>query len=682
MDIVNIIKNKYNINNDIEYDINFDNTKKYNLIYISDKYKLNETINNLMDNLEYGGFIICQNCNINNKDWCIIRKYNFTNSYTINDTGILRYNTKTKTITKIENWNYELNENLNLQDMNYMNNDIIHYLYNNLDYEILPKSEVIQIINKNIISYGSNHDTLPTICLRVGYPYTHGHLILDSLFPFYVFMEKYKLLDKKFNILIHEFATNHIETVNDIQKYNKLVSIISDIFKPINIYEMNKNNNMIFYNFINFNNDVVFVSYISDYPNMYNCIYNTEKNKFIYNNIDKNVNNYCNYIIKQYNVPKYELDEQYIYIIHHTFRGIKNIALYIAKPNIIYVDFEKYSFKEQITLMYNAKNVISPYGSPLTNCIFMRENTNVIIYWHYYAKYFFRNIPLHHVSLLCRKIIVSDYEKKYYDDNDTYFQMTDFNKEYFKKNNNHLEVINPSAIKQHTMTCMYDILNVLINLNLNDIINIFNKKKHIDTLYIHKIKRYDIINLLIQKYNFKSYLEIGYGFGETYKNIKCEMKHAIDLFVNNSDITFNMSSNDAFNIITQKYDIIFIDGDHNENQVYIDIQNSLNHLNENGIIVCHDMIPPTEEHSICPRITKKGEGWTGNCYLALIHLRTKYNYFVQTVDTDWGCGIIIPHLIGEKIIDTNYRDWNYFNENKIKLLNIISCDEFLELYKL
>jgi predicted O-methyltransferase YrrM len=41
-----------------------------------------------------------------------------------------------------------------------------------------------------------------------------------------------------------------------------------------------------------------------------------------------------------------------------------------------------------------------------------------------------------------------------------------------------------------------------------------------------------------------------------------------------------------------KFDVIFIDGLHEEHQVDRDIVNSLQHLNPGGIIVLHDCLPP------------------------------------------------------------------------------------------
>ena len=79
-----------------------------------------------------------------------------------------------------------------------------------------------------------------------------------------------------------------------------------------------------------------------------------------------------------------------------------------------------------------------------------------------------------------------------------------------------------------------------------------------------KITRTDIINYLIEKYNLKTYLEIGVrNPNDNFNKIKCDNKVAVDpepliktenIYVGTSDNYFqNISQN-------KKFDIIFIDG--------------------------------------------------------------------------------------------------------------------------
>ena len=53
---------------------------------------------------------------------------------------------------------------------------------------------------------------------------------------------------------------------------------------------------------------------------------------------------------------------------------------------------------------------------------------------------------------------------------------------------------------------------------------------------------------------------------------------------------FKMSSNDFFSKNTDKFDLIYVDGDHSCDQVYTDIENSWKILNKNGLLILDDYL--------------------------------------------------------------------------------------------
>ena len=99
------------------------------------------------------------------------------------------------------------------------------------------------------------------------------------------------------------------------------------------------------------------------------------------------------------------------------------------------------------------------------------------------------------------------------------------------------------------------------------------------------MKRYDLINYYIQKYHLNSFLEIGHWKGECFKNVICNIKESIDPNIE-CNATYKITSDEFFKNYNKKYDIIFIDGLHECEQVDRDIKNSLKHLN-NILIVFH-----------------------------------------------------------------------------------------------
>lgn len=198
--------------------------------------------------------------------------------------------------------------------------------------------------------------------------------------------------------------------------------------------------------------------------------------------------------------------------------------------------------------------------------------------------------------------------------------------------------------------------------------------------------RMDVINALIQKYNYKSYLEIGCQNNGCFDKIVCEKKIGVDP---EKGGTLKMTSDDFFyqnNEPSKRetFDIIFIDGLHHADQVYKDIINSLEILNEGGTIVCHDMIPSSYEAQVVPRQTKH---WNGDCWKAFVQLRVeKSDLEMRVIQTDCGLGIIKKGV--QELIDVPYTIYHGsniefyldFEVHQKQWLNAISCDEFKQLY--
>lgn len=193
------------------------------------------------------------------------------------------------------------------------------------------------------------------------------------------------------------------------------------------------------------------------------------------------------------------------------------------------------------------------------------------------------------------------------------------------------------------------------------------------------MKRTDIINTLIQKYGYKSYLEVGtQDPTSNFDKINVECKVSVDPFPR-GEVTFIGTSDEYFNSIESdtRYDIIFIDGLHHSDQVLKDIENSLIHLSDNGTIICHDCLPTTE---LMQQRDDHGGEWTGDVWKAIAELRVeRIELGISVVDTDYGCGIIrmgtnIPYQ--PEVV--NYKTYSYYNTHKNKMLNIISPEQFLQ----
>lgn len=201
------------------------------------------------------------------------------------------------------------------------------------------------------------------------------------------------------------------------------------------------------------------------------------------------------------------------------------------------------------------------------------------------------------------------------------------------------------------------------------------------------MKRWEIINRIIENKGYKNYLEIGVRDGECFKEIFCENKIGIDPNPTSNHTTHIMTSDRFFQQIDrdQKFDIVFIDGLHLDFQVDRDIDNSLKHLSEGGTIVLHDCNPPTKHHAAeSPVFTPPANGdWNGTVYLSLIRIRLyNSNLKLITVNDDWGVGILTKEEVNETLnaFPNDALTWDFFNQNRNEILNLITTEEFEKIY--
>ena len=205
------------------------------------------------------------------------------------------------------------------------------------------------------------------------------------------------------------------------------------------------------------------------------------------------------------------------------------------------------------------------------------------------------------------------------------------------------------------------------------------------------MNRNDIINDLIEERGYKSYLEI--GLDNPFLNfihINCELKESVDPYDLNSKfctlwndsnldaylkfLTYRKTSDEFFETYpNKKYDIIFIDGLHLEEQCDRDVRNSLSHLNKGGIVVVHDCLPINEAMQCDP---PPPEGiWMGTVWKTMVKY-TQYTHLdIKIIAEDTGIGLIeytedLKFTIPEKL-DMEY---SYFAENIITLLNVYEIE--------
>jgi len=197
--------------------------------------------------------------------------------------------------------------------------------------------------------------------------------------------------------------------------------------------------------------------------------------------------------------------------------------------------------------------------------------------------------------------------------------------------------------------------------------------------------RTEIIQHLIDIRGYKSYLEIGSFRNENFIKIRIDKKTSVDPDPD-AYANYQMTSDQYFAENKDKFDIYFIDGLHQHDQVWRDIRNSLEHLNNDGIIVLHDCLPKNERMQIEDFKSHQHEEWTGDVWKAYYKAYSELQYKVQVVDTDYGCGIIdtkflYPEGLSWKVHmeDLTYDD--FLRLRRDDKFGVISVAEFLERYK-
>ena len=195
------------------------------------------------------------------------------------------------------------------------------------------------------------------------------------------------------------------------------------------------------------------------------------------------------------------------------------------------------------------------------------------------------------------------------------------------------------------------------------------------------MQRYDVLNHLIRKCSYASYLEIGTFDFECFDRVDCPQKTCVDPRPSARPYTYNLTSDSFFALNRDTFDLVFIDGLHTAEQVDRDIGNALRLLNEGGTMVLHDANPPTEHHAReCQDEvrTPAGYAWNGTVWKALWKLRrTRDDLVLYTVDADWGCAVLRRGASSRFEVDNEFYSFQLFDQHRQEMLNLISVADFL-----
>jgi hypothetical protein len=217
------------------------------------------------------------------------------------------------------------------------------------------------------------------------------------------------------------------------------------------------------------------------------------------------------------------------------------------------------------------------------------------------------------------------------------------------------------------------------------------------------MNRIELIQKLINKNSFETYVEIGVQTGKSFFPIKCKKKIAVDPFFQFSSFDklkwsirnlYNLKNN-YFEITSEEFflekidclknasvDIFLIDGLHTFKASLSDVLSSFQYLSSNGYVIMHDCLPPNKAAStpfeLFPNKEEisKIDGWTGewcgDVWKTIAYLKELYFDILECfiLDTDYGLGIIYF----KKMIQIE----NYINKDVFERINLLSYENLTQ----
>ena len=209
------------------------------------------------------------------------------------------------------------------------------------------------------------------------------------------------------------------------------------------------------------------------------------------------------------------------------------------------------------------------------------------------------------------------------------------------------------------------------------------KKKLINNFFEYDNKPYNRLSLislalnqtiLRKSYEDCHYLEIGCFDNKAFDTIPLPLnqKIGVDPFRGG---THKMTSDEFFSENKKFFDVIFIDGLHTYEQCSKDVINSMKFLNENGIIILHDMLPRSK--------TEETQEYSGDVWKVAYDLSKSENLQFYIANVDQGVGLLkitknSKYIKQDNMENKKFEDYRNIYYKKLPSLKIEKALEFIK----
>jgi SAM-dependent methyltransferase len=194
-----------------------------------------------------------------------------------------------------------------------------------------------------------------------------------------------------------------------------------------------------------------------------------------------------------------------------------------------------------------------------------------------------------------------------------------------------------------------------------------------------RYNRISLVNFLVSKtggWNSR-YLEIGCNKNRLFDAVSVQNKVGVDPVRGG---TLRVTSDEFFAKNAEEFDVIFLDGLHEYQQLRKDTLNALECLAPGGWIVFHDLLPSSWINQHVPRITSK---WNGDCWKVAVELASAEGLEFFIVRIDEGVGVLKKvseqYHIPDQSSELSQAGFDVF-VNEVQKLPIVEIEAAIELF--